>query len=478
MPERATPGRGWELQWVRLAVALAFADASIVVLALPQIVDLLHTSIGSSVWVIVAYNLALIAGCAAVIALHRQLASAKALVAGLALFGLASIGCGAAGSLGVLVPLRCVQGVGGALVLCASLPLFAESNRPGRSALYGWAAAAAIGAAIGPAAGGVLTQVFDWRAIFFAQAPVAALAAIAVLASKPAARDEIPPQPQPPSSSARQDTLDPITANVALALLSAGLIGALFLVVVELINGWLVTPIGAAAIVTTIPLATALVQRLVRGRSPTLLGAAGAILLAAGLLILAQLSHRQLGPVVLALALCGAGLGLGFPGLTAAALQGAGPATARAARTVAARDAGLVLGLLVLTPVFVNQLNQAPAKATTAAAGVVIIAPLPASTKFDLAPKLQHAADIAPESQLPDIAPVFAEASANSSPEDRQHLAELQTQLETIIQRTVTDTFQRPFLIAALFSLLVLPLLAWRAATGRSRAGTSSRRRS
>jgi MFS family permease len=444
--------------WVRLAVALAFADASIVVLALPQIVIRLHTTIAASVWVIVAYNLALIAGSVAIIVLGRRPASRRALVAGLVVFGLASLGCGAAGSLAVLIPLRCLQGLGGALVLSASLPLFTGATRPGESPLYAWSAAAALGAAVGPAIGGVLTQLFDWRAIFFAQAPVAAVAAIAVLRSTPA--PDAPAEAEPK----RRFTLDPITANTALAFLSAGLIGALFLVVVELINGWLVSPIGAAAVVTTLPVATAICQRAAPGRSPFVLGAAGAVLLAAGLLVLAGLSHRAIAPVVGALALSGAGLGLGFHGLTAAALAGPGSATARAARTIAARDAGLVLGLLVLTPVFVHELNAAPARATDKAAGVVIIAPLPTSMKFDLASRLQSVVANTPDSEVPDIKPVFASVAAQATPADRVHLAALEVQLHAIIERSVTHAFKRPYTYAALFSFLVLPLLGLRLA--------------
>lgn len=460
-PRRALSTRLWHILWVRLAVALAFADASIVVLALPQLVDHLHTSISHVVWVIVAYNLALIAGSLVILLLRRQLASTGALVAGLIIFGLASLGCGASNSLAALVPLRCVQGVGGALVLCASLPLFAGAARPGESPLYRWSAAAAIGAAIGPAAGGVLTEVFSWRAIFFAQAPVAALAAIAVLAGRPRVAEELPAEPSP-ETSRRRAVLDPLTANVALAFLSAGLIGALFLVVIELINGWLVTPIGAAAIVSTLPIATALAQRAVPGRFPVLSGAVGSALLAAGLFCLSQLTHRELGLVIVALALCGAGLGLGFLGLTAAALGGRGSATARAARTIAARDAGLVLGLLLLTPVFVGQLNAAPDQATQRAAGVLIISPLPTSVKLELAPKLQDAANNAPQSRPPDISPAFEQVAAGASPADRVHLAALERQINAIIQRSVTHAFRRPFLYAALLSLLVLPLLALR----------------
>jgi MFS family permease len=102
---------------VSLAVALAFADASIVVLALPQIMDRLHTSISPVIWVIAAYNLALIAGALAIMPLAGRLTSRPALIAGLAVFGFASLGAGVANALGVLVALRCVQGIGGARLL-------------------------------------------------------------------------------------------------------------------------------------------------------------------------------------------------------------------------------------------------------------------------------------------------------------------------------------------------------------------------
>ena len=64
-----------------------------------------------------------------------------------------------------------------------------------------------------------------------------------------------------------------------------------------------------------IPLATTVAERAVRG-VPEALGAVGALLVAGGLFLLSELTHKELGLVVLALALCGAGLGLGFPGLT------------------------------------------------------------------------------------------------------------------------------------------------------------------
>jgi predicted MFS family arabinose efflux permease len=450
----ASTARLWQNLTVRLAVALAFADASIVVLALPQIVVRLHTSISHVTWVIMAYNLALIVTAAVVIPFGRRLASAQALIGGLTLFGLASIGCGLANSMAVLIPFRCLQGVGGGLLLCASLPMFAGTARPGDSPLNGWSAAAAIGFAVGPAIGGILTQLFDWRSIFLAQAPVAALAVILVVAVHVRFEHEIDEQ-----TNRRRSLLDPLTANAGLTLLSAGLIAALFLVVLVLILVWGLTPIGAAAVVTTIPLATAIAERAVRGRSPIVLAAVGATLTAGGLLGLSFVTHRELGLVILMLALVGTGLGLAFPGLTTAALATGGPAASRAAKTVAARDAGIVLGLLVLTPVFVNQLNTAPQKAIPAATKAVLTAPVPPALKFSLAPGLIADYKKAPQTQLPNFSPTFAEASAHATPSERVALSNLHNQLDSIVPRAATSAFKLPLRYGAIFALVVLPLL-------------------
>jgi MFS family permease len=466
---RASSSRLWLKLSVSVAVALAFADASIVVLALPQIVDRLHTSISHVTWVIIAYNLALIAGALAILANLRRLTSRRALIAGLCVFGLASLGSGTANALGILVALRCVQGAGGALLLCASLPQFAGATRSGESPLAGWAAAAAIGVAIGPAIGGLLTEAFDWRAIFFAQAPVAALAALAVAAAHPATqqesaehRDRVAGVDRGACAERRRARLDPATANVALALISAGLIGALFLVTVLLINVWEVTPLGASAIVSAIPLATALTERTTRGRSPIALGAIGAVTLAAGLTALALVSHRQLSWVILALAACGTGLGMAFPALTEAALKSPGSRVARAARTVAARDAGLVLGLLILTPVFVDELNAARKRAIPPIAGAVLAAPVPTELKAQLAGGLLAADANAPQSRLPDIGPSFAQVAAQASAPTRAQLALLKARVQSLIQHAATRSFRRPLLYCALFALLVIPLLALR----------------
>ncbi len=459
--------RRWLTFWAAAAVALAFADASIVVLALPQIVDRLHTSIPHVVWVIAAYNLALIVGSVGVAIWGARLAFAHALIGGLVVFGIASIGSAVSNSLSVLVGFRVLQGLGGALLLCGSLPFLATATGAEDLPLGRWAAAAAIGAALGPAAGGLLTQIFDWRAIFVAQTPVALLGAFAAWR----ARADTPanftppagagPGPEDPAPDRADPQLGPVTANLALGFLSAGLIGALFLVTVLLINVWSLTPLTAAFVLLAIPLTTFLAERFSRDRSGLRFGAAGAGALAVGLVVLGSVTHKQVAVAVVALVLCGLGLGLAFPSLTTAALRGAGRPLSRVARTIAARDAGLVIGLLVLTPVFVNRLNAAQTTAIAPITKAVLSAPVSQVQQVELGAGLLAANRDAPQSQLPDIGPAFTNVERASAPPQRATLAHLEQRVQSLIVSAATGSFRRPLFLCAVFALLVFPVLGF-----------------
>ena len=156
-------------------------------------------------------------------------------------------------------------------------------------------------------------------------------------------------------------------------------------------------------------MATLGTERLTARRPAAITGRVGAVVLRPAWPGLALISHRQLlKSRRVALAVCGVGLGLAFPALTRAALATRGNALARAARTVAAREGGLVVGLVLLTPIFVSQLNAAPNQATGPIAQAVILAPVGLPDKLRLGSGLQQAAASAPESRLPDIAPAFA----------------------------------------------------------------------
>ncbi len=148
-----------------------------------------------------------------------------------------------------------------------------------RRAASVWARAGVLGAAIGPAVGGLLTELISWQSIFIVQVPPALACAVAFGAVARAesqagfVRDEI-----------RASGTPHLAANAALGLISAALAAALFLVVLLLIEGWRLTPIAAAAAVTVMPVCAVLATPLAR-RVPAVdaRAAAGAILIAGGL---------------------------------------------------------------------------------------------------------------------------------------------------------------------------------------------------
>jgi MFS family permease len=449
-----------------LPVALAFADASIVLLALPELVARLHTSISHVIWVIVIYNLALIAGSIVVRFAPRTPPVEPLLVGGLLLFGAASLAAGLAQDLTALLIARGFQGIGGAVLLCASLPPMARASAAGAaSPLRTWSAAAAIGAAIGPAAGGVLTQIFDWRAIFLAQAPVAAVAAIVVWLiarsepEHPRFADPVPVDTRTEGTALTGSAAAAIRANLALMLLSAGLIGALFLSTLLLINVWGLDPIAAAAVLLVLPVMAAATGRFGRRLNPTVAAGGGAIAVAAGVAILALPSNRSVIVCVAALALSGTGLGVAFATLTEDALSTGPTMLGRVANTIASRDLGLVVGLLALTPLFVHQINHVQSKAEPPLLTATLAAGMPVHVDLELAAGLVKAADDAPQSQLPDIKPAFATVAA-ANPSSAPALHTLEPKAESIIRSVATKAFHSSLLGAAGFALLALLVVA------------------
>src|SRR5436309_14767549 len=168
---------------VAAAVAVAFADSSIVVLALPDLYGAFNTSIVGVSWVITSYNL-VVAVCAfALVPVVRRVDVGRVSRIGLGFFCAGSIGCAASWSLPGLIAFRCLQGVGGAMLLAGSLALLAALAESSSRGVLIWTTAGTLGLALRPVLGGILTQLFDWRAIFAFQAPVALVAIVAAFES-------------------------------------------------------------------------------------------------------------------------------------------------------------------------------------------------------------------------------------------------------------------------------------------------------
>jgi MFS family permease len=421
---------------VGLGIGLALADSSVVTLALPDILRQFDVEIPTVAWVLTSYNLwlALAAVPAAYVAGRRPV---PVFTAGTLVFAAASLACALAPSFGVLVGARCVQAVGGALLVCAALDLLTEIQGSDGSAVRTWAAAGILGAALGPAIGGILTETLGWESIFFAQAPLALLTLLGALGLR--VRQLVEPAGRPN-----------LSANLALLLLSGALTAALFLLVLLLVDGWRMDPAVAGVVVTVMPVA-AIASGSIASRvgNTATRAAAGVVLVTGGLAALGVLPGSAWWWTVLPQILVGAGLGLALSALTERALHGRSPQAVHGGWTIAARHAGVVLGLLLLTPVFTTALDRNEERALRAGAAAVLDSSIPPLEKLAVAQDVL-AIVRASDREVPDVRGAFTDRP--DTPEYRGLEDELVAQLD----RAVTAAFSRPFLLAALLALAAL----------------------
>ena len=428
-----------------LTVGTVLADSAIVTLALPEILRELDGSVAEVAWVLIAFNLvlAVVSVPAAWVCAHCNPAPLTA--AGIAVFALASAACAWAGTMEVLIAARSVQALGGAFALVGCLELLVAATDEVRGVAR-WIAAGVLGTAAGPVAGGLLTEAISWQSIFIVQVPIAVLAVPAALAVR---------APRAPSPTRAPPAVAP---NLALVLLSAALTAALFLVVLLLVEGWRRSPAVAALTVSVVPIAAFVappLARLVRGgpRSET---AAGCVLIAGGLAALALPPSANLAWTIAPQALIGLGLGLTVDSLTYAALRDRFPRALHGGWTISARHAGVVLGLVLLTPVFTADLRDAQQPATEAITSLVLDAPLLPEDKIALARGLgeQLAAE---EGRVPDLHPAFAALRLTDA--ERVEAQQLEASLNSQLERSATRAFRDSFLIAAGLALAALPAL-------------------
>jgi predicted MFS family arabinose efflux permease len=424
---------------VAAAVGVAFADSSIVVLALPDLYSKFDTSIVGVSWVITSYNLVVAVGAFALLPVVGRLDVGNVTRAGLLLFCGGSVGCAAAWTLPALIVFRCVQGAGAAMLLAGALALLSVLCGSRARAVALWTLAGTFGAALGPALGGILTQLFDWRAIFVFQAPVALVALVAAFESHS--------HPVPSAGGSRQ-----VMANLGLALLFGALVGALFLAVLLVITVWGFSPIAGAAAVSALPVGTLAARPLSRELSGWTAAGAGGLLLAAGLVALALLPATSTAIVVVALAICGAGMGLAVPVLTHRAVRPDEGLVHDGTITIGARHVGLVLALVLVAPLLSADLTSGGRDALLGGTKVLLNANIPIRQEVSIALDLRKVLEHTPRGTVPDLSQPFNKQGA----EHDAGLRAVRDSLEGALKDALTRSFRRALGLCALLAALAL----------------------
>jgi MFS family permease len=413
------------------------ADSSVVTIALPRILVRYDVSIGTLAWTLTAFNLALALAALPAAYLARR-RSALVFLVGAVTFAGASLACAFAPSFGVLVTGRALQGVAGAGVVCAALALLAVAVGTDARAARIWAFAGILGAAVGPAVGGILTQVVGWEWIFGLQAPAILVAATAATGVHVEPRPERAGRPH-------------VSANAALLLVSGALVAALFLLVILLIDGWRLDPLAAGLVVTVMPLAAIAATRFSASITPLWARAAsGVVLIGGGLAALGWLPRAGAAWTVPPQLVIGFGLGLALTALTERALVGRPAQPVHGGWTIASRHAGVVLGLALLTPIFTADLERNEHDVLRAGTAVVLDSRIPPLDKIGVARDVLVAVDDAEsEARIPDVEEVV-------SKHDDPAYADLAAKLQDQLDRAVTNAFSHSFLVGAVLALLAL----------------------
>ena len=183
--------RRWVLTATILGSSMAFIDGSVVSIALPALQATMGATISDVQWVVEAYTLFLAALMLTGGALGDRLGRKRIFLAGVVVFTAGSIACGLAPNMQALIAFRALQGIGAALLVPGSLSIISAvfpDNERGK-AIGTWSAFTSITMVIGPLLGGVLIDNASWRAIFFINAPLAAIVLFLTLRYVPETRE-------------------------------------------------------------------------------------------------------------------------------------------------------------------------------------------------------------------------------------------------------------------------------------------------
>ena len=172
-----TPSVPWVLAGLSLSILLSSLGISIANVALPTFALAFHTSFQGVQWIVLAYLLAITTLIVSVGRLGDITGRRRLLLAGIFLFTVASILCGIAPTLWLLIAARAVQGLGAAIMMALTMAFIGETvpKEKTGSAMGLLGTMSAIGTALGPSLGGVLIAGLSWRAIFLINVPLGIL---------------------------------------------------------------------------------------------------------------------------------------------------------------------------------------------------------------------------------------------------------------------------------------------------------------
>jgi EmrB/QacA subfamily drug resistance transporter len=211
-------------RWVLLATVLgsgiAALDATVVNVALPAIGEDLGADLAGLQWTLNGYLLTLASFMLLGGSLGDRFGRRSVFVVGVVWFAVASLLCGLALSMPMLIAARAFQGLAGALLTPGSLAILQASFSPGdrARAIGAWSGLGGVATAVGPFAGGWLVDALSWRYIFLLNLPLAALVVVVALRHVPESRN--------PQTAQRLDAAGAVLGAAGLAGVTYALIEA------------------------------------------------------------------------------------------------------------------------------------------------------------------------------------------------------------------------------------------------------------
>src|ERR1700730_2940312 len=229
IPDQIYARRWWTLGVLCLSLLIIGMDNTILNVALPTLARDLHAGTGSLQWIVDAYTLVYASMLLTTGSLGDRFGRIGPLSVGPLIFGAGSVAAAFSGSAPLLIACRALMGVGGCLIMPATLSIltnvFPDDER-GR-AIGIWAGVSGLGVAIGPLVGGYLLDHFWWGSVFLVNLPVIAVAIVAVIAIVPDSKD---PNPRP---------IDGLGTVLSIGALT----GLLFGIIEGPSQGWTATPV-------------------------------------------------------------------------------------------------------------------------------------------------------------------------------------------------------------------------------------------